>query len=71
MAYVMLEGYMCECCGYRWAARTGTGLRHRTDPKVCANCRTRYWNKPRRLVPSEKQAAKWNPGTTTTQPTLR
>ena len=61
MAYVTIEGYMCERCHYRWGSRTGTGIRSKKDPRVCPKCKTPYWNKPRRknLAP-DKQAAIWN-----------
>ena len=26
----------------------GTGLRDKTDPSVCAKCKSPYWNKPRK-----------------------
>ena len=61
MAYVLIEGYMCERCGYRWGARNGTGSRAKTDPRTCPKCKTPYWNKPRRLsLPTDKRAAPWN-----------
>ena len=60
MAYVLIEGYMCERCSYRWSARTGTGFRPETDPKVCPQCKSHYWNKPRKLdIPEDKQAVSW------------
>ena len=61
LAYVMIEGYMCERCHYRWGSRTGTGTRSKSDPKVCPKCKTPYWNLPRRNnMPTDKQAAIWN-----------
>ena len=48
MAYVLIEGYMCERCLYRWGSRTGAGIRSKNDPKVCPKCKTPYWNQPRR-----------------------
>ena len=61
MAYVMIEGYLCERCQYRWGSRSGSGLRSKNDPKVCPKCKTPYWNLPRRNnVAPEKQAAPWN-----------
>ena len=61
MAYVVIEGYMCERCEYRWGSRTGSGLRPKSDPKVCPKCKTPYWNKARRknLAP-ERQANPWH-----------
>ena len=49
MAYVMVEGYLCERCGYRWGTRSGTGFRTSPDPGYCPKCKTKYWNTPRRL----------------------
>ena len=59
MAYVLIQGYMCERCGYRWGSRTGTGMRPRTDPRTCPKCKTPYWNKPRtkRIQPGRKAMA--------------
>lgn len=61
MAYVLIEGYMCERCFYRWGSRTGSGIRSKRDPKVCPKCKTPYWNQPRRVKLSpERQAAHWD-----------
>ena len=61
MAYVLIEGYMCERCGYRWGSRTGTGTRTEKDPKVCPKCKTLYWNRPRTIkISEERQATPWN-----------
>ena len=61
MAYVLIEGYMCERCGYRWGSRTGTGTRTEKDPKVCPKCKTLYWNRPRTIkIAQERQATPWN-----------
>ena len=63
MAYVLIEGYLCERCGYRWAPRTGTGLREKTDPKVCSRCKSPYWNKARKnRRAQEKRAIQWDRG---------
>ena len=45
MAYVMIPGYLCERCGYRWAPKS-PGL---PEPKVCTKCKSPYWNQPRRF----------------------
>ena len=62
MGYINnIEGYVCERCGYRWAAsRNGTGLRPKQDPSVCAKCKSPYWNKPRKnnLSP-DRWANRW------------
>lgn len=61
MAYVLIEGYMCERCHYRWGSRTGTGTRPETDPRACPKCKTPYWNKPRRMKTApERRAALWD-----------
>ena len=61
MAYVLIEGYMCERCHYRWGNRTGTGFRSANDPRVCPRCKSPYWNKRRKLsMPEERQAARWD-----------
>ena len=60
MALVMIEGYMCERCLYRWSPRTGTGIRMKTEPTFCPSCKSPYWNKPRKIdLPPEKRAALW------------
>ena len=67
MAYVMIEGYMCERCHYRWGTRNGTGVRTKPDPAHCPKCKTRYWNLPRRVAISpEKQAKVWTERTPVT-----
>ena len=61
MAYVLIEGYMCERCTYRWGSRTGFGVRGQTDPRVCPHCKSPYWNKPRRKnIPLERQSTPWH-----------
>ncbi len=61
MAYVFIEGYMCERCQYRWGSRNGTGRRPKNDPKVCPKCKTPYWNRPRSInIPKERQAVPWD-----------
>ena len=62
MPYTTIEGYICDRCGYRWASRNGTGLRDKTDPNVCAKCKSPYWNKPRRNKLNQKRwANRWTP----------
>ena len=63
MAYVLIEGYMCERCEYRWGSRTGTGMRSEKDPKVCPKCKTLYWNRPRTInISPERKATQWYQG---------
>ncbi len=60
MPYTNIEGYICDRCGYRWASRNGTGLRDKTDPRVCAKCKSPYWNKPRKnKLDQERWANRW------------
>ncbi len=60
MAYTTIEGYICDRCGYRWASRNGTGLRDKKDPRVCAKCKSPYWNKPRKNnLRQDKWANRW------------
>jgi predicted Zn-ribbon and HTH transcriptional regulator len=60
MAHVVIEGYLCERCGYRWAPRNGTGLRDKDEPKLCPKCKSSYWNRPRKNnYPIDKRASGW------------
>lgn len=53
MARILIEGFLCERCGYRWVPRHGTD----NEPKVCPKCKSAYWNKPRKLDwPAGKRA---------------
>ena len=64
MAYVMIEGYMCERCNYRWATRNGTGYRppKNKEPRNCPHCKSPYWNKGRKKnLPQDKWATRWTP----------
>ena len=61
MAYVLIEGYMCERCEYRWGSRTGSGVRSKSDPRACPKCKTPYWNRPRRKnIAPDRQATPWH-----------
>ena len=42
MAKVQLWGYRCERCGHEWLPRD-----KEHDPKVCPNCKSPYWDRPR------------------------
>ena len=44
MAYVKLNGYMCERCFYVWAPK----FQDAPEPKRCPKCSSQYWNTPRR-----------------------
>ena len=43
MAYVMIPGFLCERCGHRWIRKQP----NLPEPKVCAKCKSPYWNKQR------------------------
>ena len=56
MARILLHGFLCERCDYQWAPRQTTT----EEPKVCPNCKTRLWNKPRtQQRKPENRAAKY------------
>lgn len=42
MAKVKLDGYKCDRCGHEWLRRG------HDDPKVCPQCKSPYWNIPRK-----------------------
>lgn len=37
-----VEGYQCERCGHKWVPR------NKGEPAVCPECKSPYWNKPRK-----------------------
>lgn len=39
------KGYKCCRCGYEWIPRKKKG-----KPQTCPKCRTRYWDKKRKLL---------------------
>jgi predicted Zn-ribbon and HTH transcriptional regulator len=41
---ITVDGYRCERCGHEWIPRT----KITTDPKICPNCKTPYWDTPRK-----------------------
>lgn len=43
-----LKQLQCKRCEYSWVARI-------ENPKVCPNCKSPYWNTPRKAVKSLKQ----------------
>ena len=54
MARILIEGFLCERCKYRWVPRQST----KKEPKICPKCKSAYWNKPRKLDwPVDKRAA--------------
>ena len=55
--HIMIEGYHCDRCGFRWSTRDGTGKWADTDPKNCPKCRSRLWNRPKkRQLPAHRRA---------------
>ncbi len=38
---ITVMGYRCERCGYEWVPRS------KGEPRVCARCKSPYWNTPR------------------------
>jgi len=43
MGKIKIEGYICERCGHKWVSRN-----NKNNPVVCPNCKSPYWDKPRR-----------------------
>jgi predicted Zn-ribbon and HTH transcriptional regulator len=39
---IEVEGYKCERCGHEWIPRS------KGEPAVCPECKSPYWNKPRK-----------------------
>ena len=38
---ITVMGYRCERCGHEWVPRGDD------EPRVCARCKSPYWNRPR------------------------
>ena len=47
MAYVKIDGFLCERCSHRWIPKQ-PGL---PEPKVCPKCKSYQWNSPRMRPP--------------------
>jgi hypothetical protein len=45
---ITVMGYRCERCEYEWIPRGETD----TEPKVCARCKSPYWNRARKSAPA-------------------
>ena len=53
MAIVMMQGFECERCRYRWVPRNTA----KKEPSICPKCKSPYWNKPRQVaIPQERRA---------------
>ena len=47
MAYVKIDGFLCERCSHRWIPKQPELL----EPKVCSKCKSYQWNSPRMRPP--------------------
>ena len=45
MAYIKIDGFLCERCLHRWAPKQP----NRPEPKTCPKCKSPYWNRPRMM----------------------
>ena len=43
MAYIKIDGFLCERCWHRWAPKQP----NTPEPKNCPKCKSPYWNQPR------------------------
>ena len=41
---ITVMGFRCERCSHEWIPRGGAD----DEPRVCPNCKSPYWNKPRK-----------------------
>lgn len=39
---IKVKGYRCNRCGHEWIPKG------KDEPMVCPNCKSPYWNKPRK-----------------------
>jgi len=51
MVDIKLRGYRCERCGHEWVPRNKD-----ERPRVCAKCKSAYWDKPRRTARPRNKA---------------
>ena len=62
MARILIHGFSCDRCNYRWAPRASSTPDETLpkEPKFCPNCKSAYWNRPRQLARApELRAALW------------
>ena len=45
MAYIKIDGFLCERCWHRWVPRQP----NTPEPKNCPKCKSPYWNRPRMM----------------------
>ena len=70
---VIAYAYHCQRCNYLWfpkdfdavfssATSGGLNLIHRTPPKACARCKSKYWNSPfkRKTDRTSKETTKFS-----------
>lgn len=43
---ITVMGCKCERCGHEWFPRN-----EKREPKVCPNCKSPYWNVPKKQIP--------------------
>jgi DNA-directed RNA polymerase subunit RPC12/RpoP len=55
---VIVTIYTCERCEHRWTPRKPLETIDPDPPKVCASCRSKYWNTPRGLIKPGPKPAK-------------
>jgi DNA-directed RNA polymerase subunit RPC12/RpoP len=51
VAKIRLEGWRCERCGHEWLARKNW----EDKPRVCARCKSPYWDTPRKTPAKPKK----------------
>jgi DNA-directed RNA polymerase subunit RPC12/RpoP len=51
---IEVDGYKCLRCGHKWVPRVILDR----EPTICPNCKSPYWNKPRRDQKIAKPAIK-------------
>lgn len=47
MVTIKTKGYRCLRCGHEWIPK------RKEEPRVCPNCKSPYWNKPRKKAKTE------------------
>lgn len=54
MVNIKVRGFRCFRCGHEWVPK------RKEEPRVCPNCHSPYWNKPRKesKVPQTEKGIK-------------